>query len=71
MIPIKHFSDMDQLDKIIAFEQGELQDCEIIDLFQELVNTGLAWELQGKYGRFASYLIQEGLISATKQEEDK
>ena len=54
---------MDQLDQIIAFEQGELDEEEVIDLFQDLINTGLAWQLQGSYGRTASRLIEAGLCT--------
>jgi len=56
-------SDLDVLDKIIAFEQGELDDNGIIELFQRLVTTGLAWQLQGSYGRMAKTLIAEGLVT--------
>lgn len=52
---------MDQIDKIIAFEEGELDREETIELFQELINSGLAWKLQGAYGRMASRLIDSGL----------
>lgn len=48
---------------IIAFESGELEQHEVIELFQHLVNTGLAWSLQGSYGRMAHALIQAGEIS--------
>lgn len=54
----------DQLGKIIAFEQGELGEEEILILFQDLVDSGLAWKLQGSYGRTAKALIEEGLIHA-------
>ena len=53
---------MDQIDKIMAFENGELQEDEVISLFQELVNSGMAWQLRGSYGRLAQQLIDEGLI---------
>ena len=53
---------MDQIDKIMAFENGELQEDEVISLFQELVNSGMAWQLQGSHGRLAQQLIDEGLI---------
>lgn len=49
---------------IIAFEQGELDEEETISLFQQLVDTKLAWQLQGFYGRTARDLIDAGLITA-------
>jgi hypothetical protein len=51
---------MDQVGKIIAYEQGELGDEETISLFQELINSGLAWQLQGHYGRTAKAFIEAG-----------
>lgn len=54
----------DLTDKIIRYEQGEMDDSEMVELFQELVNSGLAWELQGHYGRTAIALIENGLVQA-------
>ncbi len=51
---------MDQLDKMIAWEEGELDDDGTIELFQELIDNGMAWSLQGCYGRTASALIEAG-----------
>lgn len=51
------------LDDIIAFEQGELDEDETIDLFQRLVDNGMAWRLQGMYGRTAVRLIEAGLVT--------
>lgn len=49
---------------IIAFESGELDQDGVIELFQSLVDSGLAWSLQGSYGRTAQALIQAGLVTA-------
>ena len=51
----RHLTDM-----IIKYEMGELDDTDVIALFQELIDTGVAWRLQGSYGRMASGLIQAG-----------
>jgi len=48
------------LDQIMAFEQGEMDEQELVDFFQDLINTGMAWELQGFYGRTARDLINAG-----------
>lgn len=51
------------VDSIIRFESGELQESEIIDLFQGLIDSGMAWQLQGTYGRTAKTLIDLGYCS--------
>lgn len=47
--------------QLIAFEDGELEYDETIELFQHLIDTGMAWKLQGFYGRTAKDLIDAGL----------
>jgi len=53
---------MDMIDKIIAFESGELEGKNIIELFSELIKNGQAWSLQGSYGRTAQGLIDKEII---------
>lgn len=62
-------TDRSTLDLMIQFEQGDLSDEAIIDLFQELINTGLAWSLQGSYGRMAHNLIDAGLCDPAPEPE--
>jgi hypothetical protein len=53
-----------ELNSIIAYEQGELRGNEVLRLFSHLIKNGKAWSLQGSYGRMAGRLIDEGYISA-------
>lgn len=51
---------MPSIDRIMAYEQGELNQEKTIELFQELIDSGMAWSLQGHYGRTATALIEAG-----------
>ena len=55
---------MDQVDKIMLFESGELDFEGIVELFQDLIDSGLVWQLQGSYGRVARSLIMDGYCNA-------
>ena len=44
-----------------GFEEGTEE--EIIEAWQHLHNTGLAYTLQGWFGRTASNLIEQGIIN--------
>jgi hypothetical protein len=49
----------------IAIIEG-IEDASIdeqIQAWQSLVDSGLAWKLQGWYGRTATQLIEQGLIN--------
>jgi hypothetical protein len=50
------------IDNIIAYENGELTDQEVVYLFAELVKERYGLDLQGHYGRTASALIEHGYI---------
>lgn len=49
-----------------GFIQPESED-QVIEAWQYLVNTGLAWQLQGWFGRTAQALIEQGIIDAPVQ----
>lgn len=51
----------DMSSAIMAYEDDMLNDDEVVELFQHLIDTGLAWQLQGSYGRMANRLIADGL----------
>ena len=53
----------DTVSMIIQYEQGELDAEDVVKLFAELIKSGLAWSLQGHYGREASRFIDAGIIS--------
>ena len=52
-----------RLNLIMQYEDGSISDDDAIRLFQDLVDTGLAWELQGHYGRTAHAMLKAGVIS--------
>jgi len=47
--------------QLMEYEDGELDDEQIITLFQRLIDCGLAWKLQGHYGRAAKVMVEAGL----------
>lgn len=50
------------LDKIIAYEEGNMTEEEIVEFFRDGVQSGWVWTLQGSYGRMARRLMEQGLI---------
>lgn len=53
---------MNLLQQLTDYEDGVLSEAETLDMFQHLVDTGLAWSLQGHYGRTAARLLDEGIL---------
>lgn len=49
------------IDAMMAWEQGELSDEDTVTLFQRLIDSGLAWQLQGCYGRQAMRMLEAGV----------
>lgn len=56
----------DYIGAIMDYESDSLDEDGTIELFQYLVDTGLAWQLQGSYGRMAQYLIEAGYVQEKK-----
>lgn len=52
--------------KIIDYENGEMNEEQMISFFQELIDSGVAWRLQGSYVRAAEDLIEQGLCYLPK-----
>ena len=46
-----------------GFIEAESEE-QVIEAWQFLVDSGLAWQLQGWFGRTAKQLIEQGVISA-------
>jgi len=49
---------------LIRYENGELSALQTLELFGHLIRTGLAWSLQGSYGRAAQTLLDNGMLTS-------
>ena len=58
---------MKNLDRMIEWEEGRLAGEDETRLFQELIDEGIVWSLQGCYGRRAAALINAGLCHPRKE----
>ena len=48
----------DIIDYIMDYEMGVMSDLDTLKMFSELIKNGMAWSLQGHYGRTAKHLIE-------------
>ena len=62
---------MNITEQIIKYESGQMGDGETIKFFQQLIDSGLAWSLQGHYGRTAQALVETGHCKFNKRDEKK
>jgi hypothetical protein len=49
-----------------GFIEAESEE-QVLEAWQHLVDTGLAWQLQGFFGRTAASLIEQGYINAPER----
>jgi hypothetical protein len=65
----------DIIDYIMDYEMGNMSDLDTLKMFSELIKNGMAWTLQGHYGRTAKslidseYLLSNGDINEGKLED--
>jgi hypothetical protein len=62
---------MPDVNDIIAYENGDMDEDQIINFFQELIDSGMAWTLQGHYGRMAMSLVEDGVCTLPEHKENK
>ena len=54
----------DIIDYIMDYEMGTMSDLDTLKMFSELIKNGMAWTLQGHYGRTANKLIESEYLLA-------
>lgn len=52
----------DILDSMIKWEDGEMEEGEMIAFFQYLIDSGIVYSLRGCYGRMAAALENAGKV---------
>lgn len=61
---------MKMLEMLIAYENGTLDDNDTVVLFQNLIDSGLIFSLQGHYMRVVKDLVEAGLIDLSTDTEE-
>jgi len=51
------------MNDIGRYEDGEMDEDEVVAFFQRLLDSGMIYHLQGSYQQTASRLMEAGLIS--------
>ena len=54
---------MNLYERVVEYETEDHSIEWVLQLYADLIATGLAWHLQGRYGREAKAMIDEGLIT--------
>ena len=54
---------MKMLDMLVSYEEGTLDAEHVPVLFQNLIDSGLIFQLQGSYVRVAKELVETGLVT--------
>lgn len=54
------------MDMIIPYESGQLDMEQTLEMFRLIIQTSLAWSLQGSYGRNAERLLRAGIITCQR-----
>ena len=60
---MKQIEMMSLLQRVIEYESEDHSLEWIVQLFADLIATGLAWHLQGRFGREAKRYIDNGIIN--------
>ena len=60
---MKQIEMMDLYQRVVEYETEDHSLEWIVQLFADLIATGLAWHLQGRFGREAKRYIKNGIIT--------